>query len=186
MQITILSATVETVPTAKGSYDKLELAFKDDTGLVKGKKIMSFGDGATAFQALKGAQPGEKYHITAEKVGDYWQWPKVNKDTSVPGATEPIASAQVSKPVTSGGKVTGSNYETPEERALRRAFEEKKQHLIVRQSSITAALNFLGGKAKSTTEVVQIAKEFEAYVFSLDQGKVATQALIDMPDDVPL
>jgi hypothetical protein len=186
LQITILSATVETVPTAKGSYDKLELAFKDETGLVKGKKIMSFGDGATAFQALKGAQQGERYIITAEKKGEFWQWTKVNKDTSIPGAAPAISvdSSVVPKSyVPPAGKVTGSNYETPEERS-------KKQVYIVRQSSITAALNFLGGKAKSTTEVTQVAKEFESYVFDLGEKKptvsIATQALLDMEDDIPL
>lgn len=178
MQINILSVTQETIPTAKGSYDKLELAFKDETGTVKGKKIMSFGDSAVAFKALKDAKQGEFYQITAEKQGEFWVWTKVSKDTGNLAAARPELQ---SKPAAVGGKVTGSNYETPEERA-------KKQVYIVRQSSISNAIEFLtkNSTTRTVSEVLQIAKEFETHVFAMDPSKAATQELLDMANDIPL
>ena len=150
MIITILSVSKETVPTSKGSYEKLEIAYKGDDGQVKGKKLMSFGDSANAFKALKSATPGQYYDVVSEKIGDYWVWTKAELSDGSNNASK----APVEAPKATSGKVLGSNYETPEERA-------KKQVYIVRQSSITAALSFLNNKAKSVSEVVQVAKEFE-------------------------
>ncbi len=154
MQITILSNSKETVPTAKGSYDKLEIAYKDDQGQVKGKKVMSFGDGANAFKALKNATAGQYYEITSEKIGDFWVWTKVELSDGSPSSSIAPTNSSASS---AKGKVLGSTYETPEERA-------KKQVFIIRQSSLTTALTFLNGKAKSVSEVIQIAKEFENFV----------------------
>src|SRR5690606_32546457 len=73
---------------------------------------------------------------------------------------------------TSTQQVTKSTYETPEERAERRAldkekfaFEKEKQKLIIRQSSLANAVNLLKGSGDETVEqIIEFAKEFEAYV----------------------
>jgi len=184
MQITVLSATKQQATSKAGKpYSFIELAYKGEDGAVKGKKVMPFGESKPVHDALALAQGGEAYNITAVKNEGtgYWDWVAASKsDGSIQQA--PQAGGTRTAAPAAGGKVTGSNYETPEERA-------KKQVYIVRQSSITAALTFLGGKAKSTDEVIKIAKEIEAYVFSsgtIDPPAAIPKSLDDFPDDVPL
>ena len=61
MNITILTVNIVTVPTAKGSYQKADVAYKNNTygGKVEGKLIMSFGAGKSSFETLATAQPGD-------------------------------------------------------------------------------------------------------------------------------
>ena len=90
-----------------------------------------------------------------------------------------------SKPSTS----PKSTYETPEERA-------KRQVLIVRQSSLSSAIELLKTDKKSPTvpEVLQVAKQFEAYVFGNDdpfglESKEPVNKLPtvdDLEDDIPM
>lgn len=173
MNITILSATTETVPTAKGSYQKLELAYKGEDGQVKGKKIMSFGAAAKAFQVLSKAQSGEVYEITAVKNEGtgYWDWTNASKANSVAGGTD-------SRPVAAnvGTGVVKSNYETAEERA-------RKQVYIVRQSSLATAVDFLKNDESANTDlVISVAKQFEAYVF--DTGTPPAAEFVGDEDQV--
>jgi hypothetical protein len=82
---------------------------------------------------------------------------------AVAGAPSPVATPQASiagKPAAASPR---STYETPEERAQR-------QILIVRQSSLSSAVALLTTGAKtapSAQAVVDVAKEFEAYVFGV-------------------
>lgn len=68
---------------------------------------------------------------------------------------------------------TKPTYETPAERA-------ERQILIVRQSMVKAAIDFVNGQQQEVgvSEVLKIAQQFEAYVLSL--GSVA-----DMENDIP-
>jgi hypothetical protein len=69
----------------------------------------------------------------------------------------PMANA----PAAATGKVVGSNYETADERKL-------KQRLIVRQSSIGAAIEL---QPKSTPEaILELAKVFEDYCYAGLEG----------------
>lgn len=173
MKITVLSATTTTVPTAKGSYQKLELAFKGEDGQVKGKNIMSFGATASTFKVLSKAQGGEVYDITAIKneASGYWDWTGAERSTGETGqsAITPIPSPAASK----------STYETAEERA-------KRQVYIVRQSSLSAAINYIGDTKKvSTEDVIAVAKQFEAYVFSVGESPKAAYTADEFKDDIP-
>ncbi|MCR4284931.1 MAG: hypothetical protein NUV97_02705 [archaeon] len=164
---------------ANKPYTYLELAYKDESGRVSGRKVMPFGESKPVFETLSNSQVGEVFHITSvQNTAGFWDWIKASKDTSIPGATTPITQVGITRTPTQAGKVLGSNYETPEERA-------KKQVFIIRQSSITAALSYLNNKAKSVSEVLQIAKEFENHVLFIDKP-AATQGLIDMENDIPL
>lgn len=160
--ITVLSATRQQATSKAGKpYSYVELAYKGDDGQVRGKKVMPFGEFKAVHDALAQAQGGEVYNITAIKneASGYWDWTAASKsDGSAPA---PQASGPSQAGTSSGGKVTGSNYETAEERA-------KKQVFIVRQSSISAAINFLVDAKKSSTveQVIDVAKQFEAYVFN--------------------
>src|SRR5712664_2310729 len=131
IQIQVLSVAVETKPTSKGSYQQLEVAYKDLTngGKVSAKKLMSFTN-KPVFEAMVTAKPTEIFDVTMEKGEKYWDWVKVTKATaSTAGSTSTKATAST---VTPAGNSRG--FETPEERA-------KKQIYIVRQSSVSAAIS---------------------------------------------
>ena len=72
-----------------------------------------------------------------EKQGDFWNVMSINKTDGMEVPHIPDRVAAPAAPTTSkpAGKVLGSTYDTPEERA-------KKQVYIVRQSSITASLGY--------------------------------------------
>ena len=176
MQITILSSTVGQATSKAGKpYSFVELAYKGEDGQVKGKKVMPFGESKPVYEALAKAGSGEFYTIGAVKNDGtgYWDWISATKSDGGPtsvGTKNTSASAGIG-----ASSTVKSSYETSEERA-------KKQVYIVRQSSITAALGFLGGKAKSVTEVLQIAKQFEQYVFDIAEPKAAD--ITELEDDV--
>lgn len=176
MNITILSVDIKTVPTTKGSYQTADVAYKNNSfqGKVEGKKVMSFGATKDSFSTLALAQPGESYEVTIVKNDKgYNDWVSMAKAEA--GANSPAVSAPA------GGKAPAatprSTYETPEERAQR-------QVLIVRQSSLSAAVNLLLAGAKTpppVENVLAIAKQFEDYVF----GKQAPGPISEMENDFP-
>lgn len=176
MNITILSVAVATVPTAKGSYQVADVAYKNNSfqGKVEGKKIMSFGAAKDTFGTLSSAQPGESYEITVVKNDKgYNDWVSAVKGGAV------TAPAAAGKPATATPK---STYETPEERAQR-------QVLIVRQSSLSSSAAVLTAGAKTPPAgdaVIALAKQFEAYVFGAEQKDAGPSGFEDMPDfDIP-
>lgn len=178
--INIISVTKETKPTAKGSYDQLEIIYKNLTfqDKVEKKLIMSFMF-KEVFNILSKATFGQTYYIDRVKNDKgFWDWTKAsttNETTEdVPMAAQPVANA-VKAPSVS----PKSTYETSEERAAR-------QVMIVRQSSISSAVAMLaanGGKKNTPEEVLAIAKEFEAYVMGIE--KKNPEDFSDLEEDVP-
>lgn len=134
-------------------------------------------------ETLKLLKAGDSFMMEKEKQGDFWNVMSINQTDGIEAASASVdrvsapASSSVSKPA---GKVLGSTYATAEERA-------KTQVYIVRQSSITAAINYLSlmkvTKA-STEEVVAIAKDFEKYVFSIPEEEPVEQ-ILNLEDDIP-
>lgn len=152
------------------SYQEIDVTYKTENGQVSNKKIMSFSN-PSVFNHLKDLTKGEVVNVTTVKnVKGYWDWTGIGNEGDAPAATQ-------SKPATAqaGGRVTGSNYETKEERAAR-------QILIVRQSSLSSAVELLGA-GKSVEDVIAIAKQFEAYVFAKSTG---IDAINELEDDIPL
>ena len=93
--------------------------------------------------------------VKNDKTG-YWDW--VDIEVQQKGA-----NIESTKPV---GKVIGSNYETPQERA-------RKQVYIVRQSSISSAIEMAKarepkGTTKTVEEILKDASRFEEFVMTLD------------------
>jgi hypothetical protein len=149
------------------SYQSIEVTYKDEQDQVKNKKIMSFSN-PSVFNHLKSLTKGDQVNLRTEKdAAGYWQWIGIEGDKTVSTETKTTPQA--------GGRVTGSNYETKEERAAR-------QVLIVRQSSLSSAVELLGS-GKSVEEVLAIAKQFEDYVFAKSTG---IDAINEMEDDFPL
>ena len=150
------------------SYQSIEVTYKAENGQVANKKLMSFSN-PSVFNHIKGLAKGAVINVTTTKdAAGYWQW------TGIGGDNEVTESTQAKPAATGGGRVTGSNYETKEERAARQVY-------IIRQSSISSAVELLG-QGKSVDEVLSVAKQFEAYVFAKDP----IAEINDLEDDVSL
>lgn len=171
MQITVIDVGSPNTHAAKNgrTYQSLEVTYKNDQGQAQSKKLMSFSN-PQVFKAAQTWEKGTQVNVTTEKdANGYWQWTGLGGDATV-ADNKPAASSNNST------RVTGSNYETKEERAARQVY-------IVRQSSISSAIDFLKDSNPSVEGVLQIAKQFEDYVFAEKKG---VEAIIDINDDVPL
>lgn len=176
IQIKVVAVEVSTVPTAKGSYQIAEITYRNLTvdNKVETKKVFSFTS-KEVYDTLKNAQPNDTFTIVRVKNDKgYWDWSKIAAGDVLPeGGPVVKAATPVSK----------STYETPEERA-------KKQVYIVRQSSISSAIETLKTDKKNPTvdEVISIAKIYESYVLEtgLEPATNKLPALADMEDDVPM
>ena len=155
MLITLVDvSTPQVTKTAKGQYQAIEVSYKNEQGQIQGKKLMSFSN-PTVFKAIQEFAKGDILNVEAVKDDQgYWQWKAVQKSDG----TEPVATTKSA--LTSGGRVTGSNYETPEERA-------KRQIYIVRQSSISSAIEMLksNGNDLKVENVLETAQQLVDYVF---------------------
>ena len=150
MLINIVDVGAPNTHAAKNgrSYQSIEVTYKNDQGQVANKKLMSFSN-PSVFNHIKDLTKGATLNVSTTKdANGYWQWTGIGGDETAPTSD--------AKPAT-GGRVTGSNYETKEERAAR-------QILIVRQSSLSSAVDLLG-PGKSVEDVIATAKQFEEYVF---------------------
>lgn len=156
MKIEIVEVRVEN----KGKYRMANVNYKTvggpNDGKVDGKKIASFAF-KDVFKALSEAQTGDQFDVQSEKNDKgYWDWKVVTPSGKNTAPTSSTYSATVKK---------GGDWETAEERA-------KKQVYIVRQSSITAAIELakLNGSTGPITEsdVIESAKKFESFVFGIE------------------
>lgn len=167
MQIEVISVSVNTVPTAKGSYQVAEVAYKDlKDGKVNGKKIMSFAN-KDAFNIISKAKQGEKYEVGLEKDDKgYWQWKGVS-----------AAGSAVAQTASTGNASPRSTYETPEERT-------KRQDFIIRQSSLSTAVALLKTEkhTPSPDDVMKVAEQFAQFVYKMP----FTSGFEDMSDDIPV
>jgi len=165
MNVEVLSVSVED----KGKYKMAEVAYKGGDGKVTSKKLMSFNH-PEVFKTFADAKQGNVFTVESEKNDKgYWDW----ISASIGGAM------QKSAPSVSGNPSPKSTYETADERANR-------QVLIVRQSSLSNAVEFLGlnnKKIPSVQEVVEVAKYFESYVFG-KQDTPEKEPFEDLESDV--
>jgi hypothetical protein len=189
MQIQILAVNKQQAMTSTGKpYDKLDIAYKNLTfgGKVEGKLVMPFGTTAPAHKILSNAQGGQVYDINVVKNDKgYNDWTTATLSNGAPPQQEQTTPSYAPRQnqATGANAPRTSTYETPEERA-------KKQVYIVRQSSISAAVASLSVGSKSAlkpSDVVAVAREYEAYVFdtAVKQDDFGS-GFDDMNDDVPL
>lgn len=142
---------VEKITKGKNFYEKGVVTYTYN-GQNKQQNVMSFAN-PEVFSALKKAVPGSEYEVdTTKNAAGYDQWSSFK-----PAGGAAPATVQAPGPT----KVVGSNYETKEERAAR-------QVLIVRQSSLAAAVNSLSPGAKVALDkaaVLALAQEYTDWVF---------------------
>jgi hypothetical protein len=186
IQISILEVKKVSKTTAKGKpYFQLEVAYKElsDGGKVGAQKLNPFFKTADAHKALSDAQFGEIFNITKEKGEpnaegkSFWEWQGAVR--AAPGAapmTAPVTTGGATSAPAAGGASRSGNYESAEERATR-------QVLIVKQSSLSAAVATLAPGAKGALDpakVKQLAQEYTDFVF----GKQAEPNVLDLPNDL--
>jgi hypothetical protein len=157
------------------NYQSIEVTYKAENGQVANKKLMSFSN-PSVFNHIKGLSKGATLNVTTTKdANGYWQWTGIGGDNEVADTTQ-------SKPASGGGRVTGSNYETKEERAARQVY-------IIRQSSISSAVELVTATSTEPTtvdNVINIAKKFEAYVLAQDPNPTKEVNFDDLEDDIPV
>ena len=162
MQVTVIDVAQETLSAKNGrTFQQLVVSYKNDKGMAQAKKLVSFAN-PDLFKAAKSWTKDQIINVKTvknDKTG-YWDWVGLEGET--------VAE---SKPTASATRVTGSNYETKEERAARQVY-------IIRQSSLATAVDLLGQGA-STDTVIETAKVFEAYVLG-NPG-----SFDDLADDIP-
>lgn len=186
MQLQILSIQTLQKTSAKGKpYEALDIAFKNITfqNKVEGKQLMPFGGNANGFATLKNAQPGQIYDITVVKNdAGYNDWTAaVLSDGTVPAVQQQAPAGKTYAPAGGSNTSNSRGFATPEERAATQVY-------IVRQSSITAAINTLGVGAKSALDPVKVletAKVYEGYVFGAEAKAPPADDFSDMTNDIP-
>lgn len=169
MLISVLSVDVSTKPTAKGSYQQAEVAYRDGEGKVGSKKLMSFTN-KDVFELMANAKQGESYDIGLTKGEKYWEWTSAKKATAANNASNSGSNGRVSATPSSAATTNSRGFETPEERA-------KKQVYIIRQSSLSTAVQVLAAGRKTAIdvkEVIEVAQQLESYVL----GLADTQAVV--------
>lgn len=170
-------------------YQSVEVTYKDDQGRVSSKKLMSFSN-PDVFKTAQTWEKGDEVNIAMEKDdAGYWNWTKVLAAGEVAPAptNQSVATASTgdSKSSAKPTRVTGSNYETKEERAQR-------QIMIVRQSSLSNAVATLAthGSPLSSDQVMKLASLYEKFVLGqLADGKGYVEGGADqldqLADDIP-
>ena len=159
MQITVIDVSENTQKSASGrTFQQLEVAYKNEQGVPQLKKLIPFSN-PNMYKLAKGWVKGDVFNVTTIKnEKGYWEWTGIEGDNTVAEAKQATPSAT---------RVTGSNYETREERQARQIY-------IIRQSSISSAIELLG-QGKTVSDVLNVAKQFEEYVI----GKQ------EQTDDIP-
>ena len=165
MLITIKDIAIEKINKGKNNWETATVSY-DFQGNFRQQKIVSFSNPAV-FAELKKLSAGDQVEVTVTKNDQgFNQWATL---------TKPSGEPQKAPGAPATGKVTGSNYETREERAAR-------QVLIVKQSSLAQAIAYLTATDKDgvfgVNNVLDIAQQFSDWVF--DKGD-----LFDEPNEFP-
>lgn len=180
MQISVIDVGQPTTHAGNNgrSYQMIEVAYKNESGQIQQKKLFSFRN-PDVFKEAQTWEKGQAVHVQAEKNDKgYWEWIGLGE-----AAANSSPAPQSSKPsnASTTTRVTGSNYETKEERAAR-------QVMIVRQSSISSAVSALtaSNNVPSSEDILSLAKQFEDYVMGSNSIPNKADGGVDnFEDDVP-
>lgn len=169
MQVHIVNVGIEVGKPGPKGWSKAVVDYMVN-GQNRKQNIMSFTNPQVYKDVTSGKFTGETVEVNITKnAKGYDEWAAISlagasgAGSATNSTTPASGSAQT---VATTTRVTGSNYETPVERA-------RRQVLIVRQSSLTAALKYLeltGVKADEldVLRVLDVAQDFTDWVF--DEG----------------
>ena len=175
MQVKILDIATERVSKGAGKGYSVAVVAYTYNGEARTQKVVDFANPAV-FKALPSFLGRMAEVTTTKNDAGYNQWAAIEEVGAAPTASTTTISAPPGgnpAPV----RVTGSNYETPVERA-------QKQVYIVKQSSIANAIALAEAtKVKASPEdIIAVAQQFVDYVF--DTPKV-DKSIEGMTDDIP-
>lgn len=149
-RVSIVNVEVEVGKPGPRGWQKAVVTFQQD-GRQLTQNVMSF----TNPQVFKDVQKFVGTEVDVEIVKNekgYNEWKQIKPAEGAAPAPAATGSAQPA-----ATRVTGSNYETKEERA-------RRQVLIVRQSSLSNAIEALGA-GKDSDEYLELADTFAEWVF---------------------
>jgi hypothetical protein len=168
MRVIFQEVNLEQVVKGKSRYTIAHVTYTVN-GSNKTYRAMSFAN-PEVFGAVQKFTQGQELEVTITKNdAGYDNWAKV---VAASQDATPVAAS----PATSTGKVLGNQYETRDERNTR-------QLHIVRQSSISNAINLLTPGAKASLDVakvLEVAQELVDFVYSTNEVAVE-EALKDVP-----
>jgi hypothetical protein len=153
-QATVKSVDVQNVVKGKARYSVATVTY-DYQGETRTQKVMSFTNPGV-FETVQTLKDGDRIEITSTKnAAGYNEWAKVEAATAEAKAASPGV-----------GRVTGSNYETPQERADNRV-------RIVRQSSISNAIATLATRETPVhaEEVLDLAQRYFDWVYASESDE---------------
>lgn len=177
MQITVqvvsVEHNIEIQKKSGGVYPGTRLTYRLD-GKIQEQNFHnnSLKYNPNVAESLKVLVSGDVVTIDKIKDGEFWKVTAITKGGSVP---------QPSTPATPTPAASKGTWETAEERA-------KKQVMIVRQSSISAAINMFQHKSYDKisiveADIVKVAKFFEAYVLDIEFDDGSVESMSDSEID---
>lgn len=139
MLVTIKNVEVENVVKGKSRYSKATVEY-EYRGEPRKQSVMSFSN-PDVFKKVQEFIGQEVEVETTKNAAGYSEWASITATGGVTASTANQGANPAGAATGSAGttKVTGSNYETRDERAAR-------QVLIVKQSSLAQAVESLGPK----------------------------------------
>lgn len=168
-QVKIQEVNVENVQKGRNKWQKASVNYLYNNE-ARTQTILSFSN-PEVFKTVQNLKSGDVVSIeTAKDTNGYNVWSRI---------TQVGADAPTKAPSAVGGKVLGSNYETPEERKLRQMY-------IIKQSCISNAIAMLTpgvkeGETLQTQDVLDVAQEFVDFVY----GNQEVGTLDSIPNDLP-
>ena len=160
MCIEVKSVDIVKATTKTGKpYEFIDLMYKNKSfqDKVEGKKVMPFGN-KEVFETLKNSDKGDVFYIGRTKNADgFWDWDKISQ---VPNESKEVGHQETSTKAAPAASKS-QPWETPEDRA-------KKQLYIIRQSSLTNAVNTLVGNV-NPEEVKETAQNYINFVLGLSE-----------------
>lgn len=163
--VTIQEVTIDNGGAGKNKWQKATVTYTHN-GQNRKQTVMSFSNPAVFAYVSKIQHPVSVNVTVTKNAKGYDEWAAVE-----PANNEAVGMAQQgflkAAGAPSGGKMVGSNWETPEERA-------KRQLMIVRQSSISNAIEFLKLDPRDAPEapvetVLAIAQNFVDFVYGTEE-----------------
>lgn len=162
-----------------GFYDGWELIYKSSEGEVKtiAKPIQSLKFNKKLENGLSSLAAGDDFTMELEKnAGGFWDAKSVQK-----GIVEVEAPAAPARPTVAGNAAparAGGTYETPEER-------QAKQRYIIRQSSLSNAIEVLTTGAKAPPDLDAVFDLAEAFTNWVYEKKDGPDLFEDLTSDIP-
>lgn len=165
MLIKIVSVSIERIKKGKADYSKATVIYTFN-GQARTQNIMSFANPSVfaKVQEWEVALPEGEVNVEVGKNdAGYNEWRSIgNADSAQTNSSQTGAPTGAAPRAATNTFSGGRDFETREERAAR-------QVLIVRQSSLTAALKYveLGDSTEppTTDDILEVAQKFTDWVF---------------------